>query len=99
MLQNIYDVLIPRGSNEIWMNLPFLNFSNIFVHDSKKLTPKASQFDLAINLAKPCPFTSLVGLISISYSSKVAIHLALLPLGSACVNMSLIAAEGTKTME
>ena len=68
-------------------------------HDSKKLTPKDSQFDWAINLARPCPFTCLVGLISMSYSSKVAIQLGLLPPDSACVMISLIAVEGTKTME
>jgi hypothetical protein len=71
----------------------------IFVHGSKKLTPKASHFEWAINLARPCPFTNFVGLISIPYSSKVAIHLALLPSGSAYVKMSLIVAEGTKTVE
>ena len=71
----------------------------IYVHGSKKLTPKASQFEWAINLARSCPFTSFVGLVPMSYSSKVAIHLALLPSGFACVNMSLIATEGTKTVE
>ena len=71
----------------------------IYVHVSKKLTPKASQFGWAINLARPFPFIGFVGLISIPYSSKVAIHLALLPSGFACVKMSLIVVEGTKTME
>ena len=81
-----------------WTPLSFA-WAIIYVHGSKKLTPKASQFEWAINLARPCPFTSFVGLISMSYSSKVAIHLDLLPSGSACVKMSLIAVEGTKTME
>ena len=71
----------------------------IYVYGSKKLTPKASQFEWAINLARPCPFTSFVGHISMSYSSKVEIHLALLPSCFACGKMSSILAKGTKTIE
>ena len=44
-----------------------------------KLIPKASQLDSTSNLAKPCPFINLVGLISRSNSRILAIHLPLLP--------------------
>jgi hypothetical protein len=51
--------------------------------------------DSASNLAKPCPFTSLVGLISRSNSIILAIHLPLLPSMSGCMRMSFIEVEGT----
>jgi hypothetical protein len=63
-----------------------------------KLIPKALQFDSASNLAKPCPFTSLVGLISRSNSRILAIHLLLLPSMSGYIRMSFTEAEGTYAM-
>jgi hypothetical protein len=63
-----------------------------------KLIPKALQLDSASSLAKPYPFTSLVGLISKSNSRILAIHLLLLPSMSGCIRMSFTEAEGTYAM-
>jgi hypothetical protein len=60
-----------------------------------KLTPKALQLDSANILAKPFPFTNLVGLISRSNSRILAIHLPLLPSMSGYIRMSFTEAEGT----
>jgi hypothetical protein len=63
-----------------------------------KLIPKALQLDSTSSLAKPCPFTSLVGLISRSNSRILVIHLLLLPSMSGCIRMSFTEAEGTYAM-
>jgi hypothetical protein len=60
-----------------------------------KLTPKALQFDSANNLAKPWPFTNLVGFISRSNSKILAIHLLLLPSMLGWISIYFIEVEGT----
>ena len=81
------------------MDLLFLLLGNDVCTSLKEIDSQGFMILLGHQLSDALPFTSLVGLISISYSSKVAIHLALLPSGFACVNMSLTIAEGTKTVE
>ena len=60
-----------------------------------KFIPKRSQFSLAMSLARPFPFTILVGFTSMSNSIILAIHLALFPSMSSWVNTSFTTAEGT----
>ena len=53
--------------------------SNLFETLDKNFNCKDSQFESFINLSNPYPFTNFVGLISKSYSSKIAIHFSLFP--------------------
>ena len=59
---------------------------------------RASQLDWAIRLAIPWSFINFLGLISRSYSSRIAIHFPLCPLGSGWVRMSFRALVGTWAM-
>jgi hypothetical protein len=63
-----------------------------------KLTPNAFQFDLAINLAKPWLFNSLVGFISRSKYRILAMHFLLFPSISGWINISFTEPEGTHAM-
>ena len=56
---------------------------------------RASKLDYAMSLASPWPLTSLVGLISKSYSSRNSIHSPLRPLGSGWVRISFTSLVGT----
>jgi hypothetical protein len=60
-----------------------------------KLIPKYLQFDSTNNLAKPWPFTSLVGFISRSDSIILEIHLLLFPSILGWISIYFTEAEGT----
>ena len=53
----------------------------------KKFTWKDSQLEFFIIFSSPWPLISLVGLISMSYSSNTTIHFSLFPFGSGCVRI------------
>jgi hypothetical protein len=59
-----------------------------------KLTLKALQFDSTNNLAKPWPFTNLVGFISRSNSIILAIHFLLFPSMSGWISIYFTLVEG-----
>jgi hypothetical protein len=95
-LQKVQDIFVPgnlASGTELWE--PLLDDSACSL---MKSIPKALQLDSASNLAKPCPFISLVGLISSSNSRILVIHLPLLPSMSGYIRMSFIEIEGTYAM-
>ena len=67
-------------------------------HSCRRFIPRALKFDSAKSLARPCPFISLVGLISRSNSWILASHHPLFPSLSGCTKISFTELVGTYTI-